>query len=51
MMNADCWQGFDPRTGSLVVPDKGVPFINPLFPKDLPIVTASQAQLSAKTHF
>ena len=34
---------FDPRTGSVVVPDNGMNLINPLFPKNIPIVTASQA--------
>jgi Carboxypeptidase regulatory-like domain len=34
---------FDPKTGSLVVPDNGIRHINPFFPTNIPIVTASQA--------
>lgn len=34
---------FDPGTGALVVPDAGVSRINAFFPKDIPIITASQA--------
>lgn len=34
---------FDPRSGSLVVPDKGLARVNPLYPKNIPIITASQA--------
>ena len=33
----------DPKSGALVVPNNGVKNINPLFPKNIPIVTASQA--------
>jgi hypothetical protein len=35
--------GFDPKTGSLVVPDNGVPNISSLFPKNIPIETATEA--------
>ena len=35
--------GFDPKNGSLVVPDNGVPYISPLFPKNISIETATQA--------
>ncbi len=34
---------FDLRSGALVIPDEGVRHINPLFPKTIPIITASQA--------
>jgi hypothetical protein len=34
---------FDPRTGSLVIPDDGTKKLNPLYPKNIPIVNASQA--------
>ena len=34
---------FDPRTGALVIPDKGVSQVNPFFPSNIPIETASQA--------
>ena len=34
---------FDLRTGALVVPDKGAQNVNPLYPKNIPVVTASSA--------
>jgi hypothetical protein len=34
---------FDPKTLSIVAPDNGMKLISPLFPKTIPIVTASQA--------
>ncbi len=34
---------FDPRSGSLVVPDDGASRVNPLYPKNIPILTASKA--------
>jgi hypothetical protein len=34
---------FDPTNGALVVPNSGVKNINPLFPTNIPIITASQA--------
>ncbi len=34
---------FDPSTLSLVVPAKGLQYINPLFPTNIPIVTAEKA--------
>jgi hypothetical protein len=34
---------FDRANGSVVVPDNGVASINPLYPKNIPIITASQA--------
>jgi hypothetical protein len=33
---------FDPASGAIVVPDNGVPLINPLFPKNVPVVPASK---------
>ena len=35
--------GFDPRNGDLVVPDNGISRINPLYPNNIPIETATQA--------
>ena len=40
---------FDRATGSIVVPDSGQKNINPLYPKNLKIVTASQAGFPADT--
>jgi hypothetical protein len=40
---------FDPRTGALVVPDQGISRINPLYPKNIPIVAASKAGYPAGT--
>ena len=40
---------FDTRSGSLVVPDKGLARVNPLYPKNIPISTASQAGYPADT--
>ena len=34
---------FDPKTGALVVADQGINYINPLYPKNIPIETATQA--------
>lgn len=34
---------FDPKTGSLVIPDNGVSRINPSFPRNIPVITASKA--------
>jgi hypothetical protein len=34
---------FDPKTGALVVADQGIHSINPLYPKNIPIETATQA--------
>ncbi|PYV43102.1 MAG: hypothetical protein DMG06_11940 [Acidobacteria bacterium] len=34
---------FDPQTGALVIPDKGVSQVNPFFPSNIPVVTASQS--------
>jgi hypothetical protein len=34
---------FDPRNGSLVVPDNGLANINPLYPRNIPLETATQA--------
>ncbi|HCC55878.1 MAG TPA: hypothetical protein DEQ47_01190 [Solibacterales bacterium] len=34
---------YDPAAGALVVPDAGLKFINPLFPANVKILTASQA--------
>ena len=40
---------FDPKNAALVVPDKGLSSVNPLFPKNIPIETASQAGYPADT--
>jgi hypothetical protein len=40
---------FDPKTGALVVTNQGLQHINPQFPKNIPIVTASQAGFPANT--
>ncbi len=34
---------FDPKTGSLVLPDNGIASVNPLYPRNIPIESASQA--------
>ena len=38
---------FDLRNGALVVPDKGLPNVNPLYPKNIPVVSASSAGFPA----
>jgi hypothetical protein len=40
---------FDRATGSIVVPDGGVAGLNPLYPKNIPIQTASQAGYPNRT--
>lgn len=40
---------FDPKKGALVVPDNGLARVNPLFPKNIPIETASQAGYPDRT--
>ena len=40
---------YSPSAGALVVPDQGINFINPLFPKTVKILTASQAGYPADT--
>ncbi len=45
----DLLSSFDPTTGSIVVPDDSVSEINPLYPKNLPIETASQAHYPSRT--
>ncbi|HYL37727.1 MAG TPA: TonB-dependent receptor [Bryobacteraceae bacterium] len=40
---------FDPRTGSLVVPDAGLSRVNPFYPKNIPIVTASQVNFPSNS--
>jgi carboxypeptidase family protein len=40
---------YNPTTGSLVVPDKGAQLVNAFYPKNIPIVTASQAGYPANT--
>ena len=35
--------GFDPKNGALVIPTAGVSNVSPLFPKNIPIETATQA--------
>jgi len=34
---------YNPATGGLVVPDQGLKLVNPFYPKNIPIATASQA--------
>jgi hypothetical protein len=41
--------GFDPSNGHLVVPDNGISRINPLYPNNIAIETASQAGFPANT--
>lgn len=41
--------GFNPGNGDLVVPDKGISRINPLYPNNIVIETASQAGFPANT--
>ncbi len=41
--NRGLMASFNPASGAMVVADAGVPFINPLFPKNIPIQTATQA--------
>jgi len=33
---------FNPQTGALMVPDRGMSRVNPLYPKNIPVVSASQ---------
>ena len=40
---------FDPGNGSIVIPDSGFPNVNPLFPKNLPIESASVAGYPARS--
>ncbi|HZT69876.1 MAG TPA: TonB-dependent receptor [Terriglobia bacterium] len=40
---------FDPKTGALVVPNSGANHINPFYPSNIPITTASQAGYPADT--
>lgn len=40
---------YDPTTGGLVVPDKGVGLVNAFYPKNIPIVSASQAGYQANS--
>lgn len=40
---------FNPQTGSLVVPDAGQSRLNPLYPKNINVVTASQAGYPTKS--
>ncbi|MGH9449334.1 MAG: carboxypeptidase regulatory-like domain-containing protein [Terriglobia bacterium] len=40
---------FDPKTGALVVTDQGLKRVNPQFPTNIPIVTATQAGYPANT--
>lgn len=41
--------GYDPATGGLVVPDNGLHLVNPFFPTNVPIQTASQAGYPANS--
>ncbi|HLJ17828.1 MAG TPA: TonB-dependent receptor [Bryobacteraceae bacterium] len=40
---------FNPATGGLVIPDGAQHYINPLYPKNIPITTASQAGFPANS--
>ena len=40
---------FNPATGGLVIPDGAQHYINPLYPKNIPITTASQAGFPASS--
>jgi hypothetical protein len=40
---------FDPQTGALVIPDNGVSQLNPYFPSNIPVVTASKAGYPANS--
>ena len=40
---------YNPATGGLVVPDKGLRLVNAFYPKNIPIATASQAGFPANT--
>ncbi len=40
---------FDRKNGAIVVPDSGLSRVNPLYPKNLPIITASQAGYPANS--
>lgn len=43
--------GFDPRSGSIVVPTEKIitQYVNPLFPKEIPIITAAQAGVPTRS--
>ena len=41
--------GFDPASGSFVVPDDSVSRVNPLFPKNIPVVAASKVGFPDRT--
>ena len=40
---------FDPQNGELVIPDNGTSRVNPLFPSNIPVTTASQAGIPNNT--
>lgn len=40
---------YDPATGGLVVPDKGFHLLNAFYPKNIPVITASQAHFPANS--
>jgi len=42
---------FDPKTGALVIPDKGASQVNPYFPSNIPVETASEAHYPANSLF
>jgi hypothetical protein len=49
LSKAGALYSFDPGSGSLVVPDNGITHVNPLYPKNIPILTASQAGYPGST--
>src|SRR5260370_24885841 len=46
---AGAMYSFDPQNGSVVIPDKGVKKLNPLYPQNIPVITATQAGYPART--
>ncbi|HUQ90933.1 MAG TPA: hypothetical protein VM120_04565, partial [Bryobacteraceae bacterium] len=40
---------FDPKTGAFVLPEAGMSHVNPFYPKNIPILSASQAGFPEKT--
>ena len=46
---AGAMYSFDPQNGSLVIPDNGTKKLNPLYPKNIQVITATQAGYPANT--
>jgi hypothetical protein len=40
---------FDPKSGALVLPEDGITHVNPCYPKNIPIISASQAGFPDRT--